>query len=420
MKYKITTWLLGLYSATLWANNNESAIKNLTTQVTEPSSARIFLIEPSDEVPQFLSDCDPIISVRDSLLLSDLSLFSISEIFGLPTALPDEILVARKIKDTPVNSLDIDGEIIHIKVDRLKHYSYRVIELPIADWTASPVMETLIPYFEQFPVSGTCSVPKALTYHSSDLTVKTPEPFQDWRSVETNDNQLKYDDELFDFFKILYGNKGLGYGDHVKSGIHLNVKPKAFGANWSYNQFSLIWSIEGKELDQIVKAVIPNSIILNADTSWSSSCQQIRLRFSAFDDFSTASPYLANQPENCETKPLFNHDGFATFPLVPEEKLLESFLVERNRLNHITFVLNENLQNVPCEQLDTLTIKGCSQKVVQALEDTLFAFMRKESELYLEIEFGQLIKKTYHLDSVTGVIEEILPRLPIQNNRMKF
>ncbi|PNQ48848.1 hypothetical protein C1141_21910, partial [Vibrio agarivorans] len=66
---------------------------------------------------------------------------------------------------------------------------------------------------------GQCEIIDSVLISNSHLNINVDAKLTEWKSNQAEENQENYDNTPYDFLKNSYGFDGIGFGDHIKSGV---------------------------------------------------------------------------------------------------------------------------------------------------------------------------------------------------------
>lgn len=324
------------------------------------------------------------------------------------------VFVSQKVRDFSSVWLSLGGEYTDqqgtettMQPTQLYKQTLNVITFDLQDWNNNPSLEKRD--VSAATLLNECTVISAFDYFTQDLVLSIDEQLKNWVSDSAIANQINYDIETKESIKYLFGRLDLGYGLYAKGGIHLDHRQGIVGSSTNYSQFSLHWLFTQK-LEEIPSVVAPEDIQQRPIKHWFDSCSLISLRVASNSLFVDASPWIQNRPADCTDIPLFIGGASAVIPSNQSESFVD-FLNSADRLHNMMYVLGLSDQKIPCEELDSISLNGCSQPIVVEFEDYLVAFMRTDSDLFFEINFSGFVVKQYRLEAQSGDVIEISSRL---------
>lgn len=249
-----------------------------------------------------------------------------------------------------------------------------------------------------------CTLIDKVVVTTTDLNLTTAPILAQWRSSDARQNQQDYDATTLDFLRGQYGYMGLGFGDYLSAGIGLHYPYSAVSDNRD-SQISLHWRVEEALAGEADTIGIPDKVKIRFAHGWSSHCESISLRMSNDVNFDNPSIIVANVPDECGARPLFNLSD-NTIPQNHESAILD-FLQDADKLNHLTLPVNQDGQIQLCSRLDLLTQNGCSKQILASYEPLIRDFVKGEHDLFVQINFSDYVFKTYQLGAQDGSITEI-------------
>ncbi|WP_299939577.1 hypothetical protein [uncultured Microbulbifer sp.] len=300
----------------------------------------------------------------------------------------------------------IDGKDLQIVPDSIKLQRLGYMDFEINDWESNPTLEGRD--ITQLAEIESCFLTDEISYFSYDLLLSTDDNLTNWLSQDARENQIGYDSESQEVFKFLYGKDGLGYGDYVIGGVYYKNTPRFLTAEWSYDEFSIIWELMPVELSERVNELIPGDILNRLKDNWLGNCQPIKVRIAQDPDFITSTNFITNKPSHCVQNPFFTN---LQNDIIPDNTTAEftQYLEKRKRFHHIAFLMNDIGEVIPCEERDKISLDGCSQKIVQEFEILLRSFLRKEHDLFIELNLPKWKNKVYRIDRFNGEVASIHP-----------
>ena len=253
---------------------------------------------------------------------------------------------------------------------------------------------------------GQCEIIDSVLISNSHLNINVDAKLTEWKSNQAEENQENYDNTPYDFLKNSYGFDGIGFGDHIKSGVWLHY-PYSLPMEESRidDSIALLWDFEEIEINNSMLTMIPDSVEKWIYQGWSDSCKSIEITFSLYPDFSNADRSIVSKDDSC-----FSNDDFIKSIKnnnhIDNQALLR-LLGESQTLNEYFIPIDQYGKPIRCDERNKFSNLSCSRQVFNSFKNSFLDFFSARQDLYIKIKFDDFITKKYLISSSNNSITEL-------------